>query len=84
MYSLFMAVLIGLGVWTAAGGLRRRRPVQIAAGILMGVGTAFLPWIMSFWGEMLWFESLGYGKRFWDVFIVQVSAGALGMIFASG
>ncbi len=65
MYSLALIVLLA-----AAGGLvvlggRRRRRGLVAGGVVLGVAAGALFWLMGFWAEMLWFEALGQGGRFW-------------------
>jgi uncharacterized membrane protein (UPF0182 family) len=84
MYSLFMVVFIGLGVWITVSGLQRRRRIQAAAGIALVAGTAFFFWFMGFWGEWLWFDALGYRERFWEVLAVRTVAGAVGVVFSTG
>jgi hypothetical protein len=84
MYTILMLALIGVGIWLAISGGLARRYIRTAAGIALAAGTAFFFWFMGFWGEMLWFEALGYSERFWEVLIVRVLAGAAGAFFAAG
>jgi uncharacterized membrane protein (UPF0182 family) len=84
MYTILMLVLIGVGIWLAISGGRRRRFLRTVLGLLLAGGTAFFFWFMGFWGEMLWFEALGYSERFWEVLIVKVLSGAAGLIIAVG
>jgi uncharacterized membrane protein (UPF0182 family) len=83
MYAVLMFLLIGLGLWLAVSGGLVRNLWRIVAGAVLAIGTAVFFWSMGFWGEMLWFESLGYGERFWDVFIVRVLAGSGGLFFSA-
>ena len=83
MYAVLMFLLIGLGLWLAVSGGLVRNLWRIGAGAVLAIGTAVFFWSMGFWGEMLWFESLGYGERFWDVFIVRVLAGSGGLFFSA-
>jgi uncharacterized membrane protein (UPF0182 family) len=83
MYTVLMLALVGCGVWLAIAGGLHRRFLRMTAGILLATGTAFLFWFMGFWGEMLWFEALGYRDRFWEVLITRVLAGAVGGFFAA-
>ena len=79
MYILLLASLLCLGAW-----LLHRGRIRLSATIL--VATLAFFGLMSFWGEMLWFDQLGYGQRFW-VFVVarigSVAAGA-GLAYATG
>ena len=49
---------------------------------MLAAGTGFFFWFMGFWGELLWFDSLTYGDRFWGVFLTRVLAGSAGFGFA--
>jgi uncharacterized membrane protein (UPF0182 family) len=84
MYTALMFIMIGLGLWMAVNGAFSRRIPQVVAGGFLAVGTAAFFWFMGFWGEMLWFDALGYDERFWDVFWVRLLAGAAGVVFSAG
>jgi hypothetical protein len=84
MYTVVMLALIGAGGWLAATGLAKRRLWRAASGALLAAGTAFFFWLMGFWGELLWFEALGYTERFWEVVLVRVLAGAAGGALSAG
>ncbi|MGB5986322.1 MAG: UPF0182 family protein, partial [Desulfobacterales bacterium] len=84
MYTFLMMALIGAGLWLAFSGGLRRRFGRLSAGVLLAGGSAFFFWFMGFWGEMLWFQALGYSQRFWEVFIVQGVAAAAGLLLSAG
>ncbi|MBW2426100.1 MAG: UPF0182 family protein, partial [Deltaproteobacteria bacterium] len=44
------------------------------AGTLMVAGGVFFFLLLSFWGEMLWFEAVGYADRFWRMVAARVGA----------
>lgn len=71
MYSILMFALIGIGVWLVIRGAVRRNYAVAAVGILLAAGSVFFFWFMDFWGEMLWFASLGYGTRFWEAAVAK-------------
>ncbi|MGW8194838.1 MAG: UPF0182 family protein [Desulforhopalus sp.] len=75
MYTVVMIVLIGLGCWLAVIGWKSQSKITAAAGGIIAVGTAALFWFMGFWGEVLWFDGLGFQQRFWAVFWAQFLAG---------
>jgi uncharacterized membrane protein (UPF0182 family) len=79
-----MLGLIGLGIWMMFSAARHRRILMAIAGVVVAAGTAFFFWLMGFWGELLWFESLGYSERFWEVLIVRVLASGAGLLFSAG
>ena len=84
MYTIFMIIIIGFGLWLAVSGLRSGRRIRVAAGILIAVGILIFFWFMGFWGEVLWFDSLGFNQRFWEVFRVRIFAGTGCALFSAG
>ncbi len=46
----------------------------MTAGILTMAGTLLFFALLSFWGEMLWFEAAGYAERFWRMVAARVGA----------
>lgn len=67
MYVLFIAIAVAIGAWLIARGARRQSAGEVAGGAAVLVGTFLLFALMSFWGEMLWFDHVGYSGRFWTV-----------------
>jgi uncharacterized membrane protein (UPF0182 family) len=49
-------------------------------GSVLVLLTALFFGLLSFWGEMLWFEELGQSQRFWTVVISQGGFAALGAL----
>jgi uncharacterized membrane protein (UPF0182 family) len=74
VYWLLLLGLLALGGWALQSGLRRRSRALRVAGILAIAGTLLFFALLSFWGEMIWFEALGYAGRFWRM--VAAKAGA--------
>lgn len=82
---MYTALLIGLLVISAVllinGFSRQRKGFIIAGGgFLILTGLIFLP--LSFWGEMLWFRSVGYSGRFWKVIITKIISSTAGILIA--
>ncbi len=65
MYTLLLLVLLGLAVYLIMLGSKKNQKMKIYLGLSIAVLTLFFFWFMGFWGEVLWFENLGYGNRFW-------------------
>jgi len=65
MYTLILIILLGIAAFSLLSGIRKRAPGRIFFGVIFGALTVFFFWFMGFWGEMLWFESIGHEKRFW-------------------
>ncbi|MEE4310250.1 MAG: UPF0182 family protein [candidate division KSB1 bacterium] len=58
----------------------KRKIIRASVGAVVGVLTVLFFWFMGFWGEVLWFESLGYGDRFWTEVYAKflfIGAGAI-------
>lgn len=82
MYVLLLGLLLGLGGWQAARGAARERRGQMWLGAtIAGAGLALFG-LMSFWGELLWFEAVGYLGRFWTILGAQAYALGLGAAVA--
>jgi hypothetical protein len=78
MYTLVLIVLIGGGIGLIVYGIRQRKNAPLAAGIIMAGGASLFFSLLDFWGEMLWFEAMGYGRRFWEAVWVKAVAGITG------
>ena len=83
MSTMIVILLVGIAIWLGVDGFRKRRWAQAGAGVLLIAGTAFFLWIADFWAELLWFKALGYGDRYWGVFIVQILASTGGALFSA-
>lgn len=80
MYIALLAVLLALSAALLRQGVQRSRPRTVAAGVFVLLLTALFFGLLSFWGEMLWFDALGYGQRFWTVVYAQVGYAILGAL----
>ena len=87
MYIVILIILAGIGVLLTRSGLAKGNRILMAAGILLVVATFLFFGFMDFWGEQLWFESVGYAQRFWTMAFVKtlcLAAGFLaGLIYVS-
>jgi len=81
MYVAMILVLIAISGFLLATGAARRRPGRSIAGALLLIGTIFFFWFMGFWGEMLWFQALGYTRRFWTVVVAKLELTLAGLAF---
>ena len=73
MYTAIFIVLFGLGAILLIGGLRNQVKSRIILGAMLAVLTPLFYWFMDFWGEKLWFQSVGFGQRFWIVELSQIA-----------
>ncbi|HKK70150.1 MAG TPA: hypothetical protein VKA86_02965, partial [Candidatus Krumholzibacteria bacterium] len=65
MYIGLLLLLIVTSVWLVTRGLGRGARGLVVGGGALAVATVAFYALMSFWGEMLWFDALGFGQRFW-------------------
>jgi len=78
MYTLLW-MFLGLGGFLLiATGVTRSRTSLVIGGATILAATAALFSLMSFWGEYLWFDAIGYADRFWTVILSQIGL-ALGV-----
>lgn len=71
MYTAIFFVLGATAIALVYWGLNRNKRIQLFLGIVLGIITLSLSWFMNFWSEMLWFQSVGYGQRFWMATLTQ-------------
>lgn len=71
MYTALFLLLgaIALGLLYTGGNTHNRG--RIIVGLLVGIVAISLSWFMNFWSEMLWFQAVGYGQRFWVATLTQ-------------
>jgi len=80
MYNAILFLLL-----TASGlllflGIRKSKRIFITLGAFLGLFTVFFFWYMDFYGELLWFQSLGYDERFWVSIFSQSIFAATGAV----
>ena len=86
MYVLLLAVLVSVALGLVRSGRHRRSRGRVRAGFSLLAATVLFFTLLSFWGEMLWFDALGQGDRFWTMvwaragtFVVATGLGAIGV-----
>ena len=83
MYTAIIIVLLALAIYITYSGIKGGKKGRAAAGIAIGAVTIVFFWSLDFWTEMLWFENLGYGDRFWVYIIAQTAAGIAGALISA-
>ncbi len=71
MYTVLFLLFMGLAITLVVLGLKKNKYWQVWLGIMVGLVTFLSPHFINFWGEMLWFDAVGYGKRFWTLTLTQ-------------
>ena len=78
MYVVLLIALVGSGAWILRGGLRRRHAPQVRLGVAWVAASLLFFALLSFWGELLWFEAVGYRARFWMLLWTRLGTLAFG------
>ena len=81
MYSIIILILIAIAAFFVITGFRKGKRGRIIVGALIGFLTWYIFWFMDFWGDALWFFSLGYGDRFWTVILAKTILLVIGAVF---
>ena len=80
MYVALLVLMVGLGGLAVFKGVQLHSARTLLAGSVILTFTGLFFGLLSFWGEMLWFEEVGQSQRFWTVVSAQVGFAALGAI----
>ena len=75
MYTVIILILLFFGIRFIYLGAKKQKRMSIIYGAAIVVLTFLLFQFMSFWGNKLWYDSLGFSERFW----IEIGAKA-GMI----
>ena len=73
MYTIILIILLGIAAFFFINGIMKRKTGRLILGVIIGALTLFFFWYMDFWGEMLWFQSIGYAQRFWIEILAKIS-----------
>ena len=81
MYILLLLLLIGLAAILVSSGIRRHQRRRVYLGVAVAALTISFLSLLDFWTEMLWFDALGFGRRFWTVVWAELLLGLLAGLF---
>jgi uncharacterized membrane protein (UPF0182 family) len=81
MYTIFLFILLAIAAVTVYFGYQKGKATQIVLGILFGVVSGIFFGLLDFWGDMWWFDALGFTGRFWKVIFSKIGFAALGAAF---
>jgi len=84
MYIGTLAGLLALAAWLVVRGIRSESRLLSGCGIALGAATGLFFAGLSFAGEMLWFQALGYGGRFWTAVAAEAALLVAGSLAAGG
>lgn len=83
MYVFLLLILLALAAALLVSGVRKHSRSRIMSGALLAIATIlFFFGFLGFWGEMLWYEALGYQQRFWTEIAARGGAAIVGAVAA--
>ncbi|MBV1904736.1 MAG: UPF0182 family protein [Pseudomonadales bacterium] len=82
MYVLTLIALLLLSAWIVSQGVTFHRPHKVKFGIGLAILTGSFFLFMDFWGELLWYESLGFEDRFLKIITTRVLLAGVGALLA--
>jgi uncharacterized protein len=80
MYTAIILILVFLAVYYISIGIKKNNVKKIVTGVLIGVLTWIFFSFMDFWGEYLWFQSLGYTERYLIENFANLGIGIIGAL----
>ncbi|HEX38132.1 MAG TPA: UPF0182 family protein [Candidatus Cloacimonetes bacterium] len=80
MYTVLLIILLIVAGLIVRCGVKSKKKGISLPGLLFAALTLFFFWLLGFWGEMLWFQNLGYGSRFWSVVLSKFFSSLIGAI----
>ncbi|WKN32486.1 UPF0182 family protein [Porifericola rhodea] len=84
MYTAIFIVLAVISFFLIYQGFQREQKAKIFAGAILGLFTASLSGLMNFWGELLWFQAIGFGERFWIANLSQWGTALVSLLVGGG
>lgn len=80
MYSVLILLLICIASALFITGLNKHKWTLMISGIGLAIFTGIFFWFLSFWAEVLWFESVGYSHRLWKVILTKTGLFVFGAV----
>ncbi|WPP49978.1 UPF0182 family membrane protein [Catalinimonas niigatensis] len=84
MYTAIFIILAGLSFFFLYRGFQKEQKSKVWIGVLLGIFTISFSGIMNFWGELLWFQAVGFGERFWIATLAQWGMALLSLLIGGG
>lgn len=81
MYTVLIILLLFISGILIYRGIKKNKSGPVISGVLLFFFTIFFFWFLDFWGNMLWFKSLGYNQRFWTLILSQTGFAVTGALF---
>ncbi len=84
MLTFITLLLLAIGTLLLARNVQGKNKSRLITGAVAVLALILFFWFMDFWGEKLWFDSVGYSDRFWDLFLFQTGMVAVGALLSLG
>ena len=72
MYTVIILIIVAAMAFLLFSGFKKNSKALIGGGVAIGIAGWLFFWFMDFWGEMLWFDSVGFEKRFWTFELTRI------------
>ncbi len=82
MYIAIILVLTAITFYFILTGIKNKNGKKTTTGVIIGVLTYLFFWSIDVWGEILWFEAVGYSKRYWFELSSNYGFGIAGALFS--
>jgi uncharacterized membrane protein (UPF0182 family) len=83
MYVLLLGTLTCLGIWLVYRGSTQGSRSKRVIGLVTLISAIGLVLVMEFWVEMLWYNALGFGARFWTFVFARFGVCLVGALLAA-
>src|SRR6056297_2248888 len=80
MYLLIILILMGIASALIYKGIKAKQTFLSIVGGVLALLTVVLFSILDLWGEILWFEAIGYNQRIWTEITTKFGLGIAGAV----
>lgn len=84
MYTLIFVIAAGAPLVAALLGFKNNRRIIGVLGLIISAAAIGVFALMSIYGEMLWFDALGFEKRFWTEILAKALMGLISAVVGVG
>jgi len=84
MYIILVILLLSVAAGLILWGFQQKKMTTVVFGVIIGVATFLFFNFLSFWSEVLWYDSMGYLNRFWKVILYRAVFAVIGAVIGFG
>jgi len=82
MYNLIFLIMLLLSLGLLSWGVSQQSFLKSFGGLILFLVSISFFSLLSFWADLLWFDALGYNRRFWTVILAKFGLGFGGAVLA--